>query len=219
VDPLDQNILVIRGQQIDVVKEVIDDYSYYWPNVISGIDGHADKMLQWLNHCEALTRRTVASNEAATDAYWKTLLSYSDIHNQFNFPPDPVRGLAAHRRRLAESRDSIPLAQTTLSSDDKQALGPLIAYVGILWPGKVFFSTKGGTVGLADKGIAAGDSICLFFSACKHFVLGHFDDGTHNANLKSVAYIHGMMGDVAAALRLRDGDTPLEESARMFRIR
>jgi hypothetical protein len=217
VDPLDQNILVIRGQQIDVVKEVINDYSHYWPNGISGIDGPADKMLQWLNNCEVLTRRTVASDEAATDAYWKTLLSYSDIRNQFNFPPDPVRGLAAHRRRLAESRDSIPLAQTTLSSEDLQALGPLLAYVGVLWPGKVFFSTKRGTVGLADKGIAAGDPICLFFSACKHFVLKLFDDGTHY--LKSVAYVHGMMGDVAAALRLRDGDTPLEESARMFRIR
>ena len=108
---------------------------------------------------------------------------------------------------------------TTLSSDDKQALGPLIAYIGVLWPGKVFFSTKGGTVGLTDKGIAAGDSICLFFSACKHFVLGQLDDGTSNASLKSVAYVHGMMGDVAAALRLRDRDTSLEERARMFRIR
>ncbi|TAQ88902.1 hypothetical protein B7494_g2779 [Chlorociboria aeruginascens] len=219
VDPLDHGILVVRGQQIDIVKEVIDDYSYYWPNGISGIDGPADKMLQWLNHCEALTRRTVASDEAATDAYWKTLLSYSDIHNQFNFPPDPVRGLAAHRRRLAESRDSIPLAQTTLSSEDLQALGPFLAYIGVLWPGKVFFSTKEGTIGLGDKGIAAGDSICLFFNACKHFVLGHFDDGTNDVNLKSVAYVHGMMGDVAAAMRLRNGDTPLEESARMFRIR
>jgi hypothetical protein len=217
VDPLDHNVLVVHGQQIDVVEKVINDYSYYWPNGISGINGPADKMLQWLNQCEALTRGTVASDEAATNAYWETLLSYSDIHNQFNFPPDPVRGLAAHRRRLAESRDSIPLTQTTLSSEDLQALGPLIAYVGVLWPGKVFFSTKAGTVGLAEKGIAAGDSICLFFSASKYFVLRHLDDGTHY--LKSVAYVHGMMGDVAAALRLRDGDTPLEERAEMFRIR
>jgi hypothetical protein len=151
------------------------------------------------------------------DAYWKTLLSYSDIRNHFNFPPDPVRGLAAHRRRLAESRDSIPLAQTALSSEDLKALGPLLAHVGALWPGKVFFATKRGTVGLADKGIMAGDSICLFFSACTHFVLRPVDDGTHY--LESVAYVHGMMGDVVAALRSRDGDMPLEESAQMFRIR
>jgi hypothetical protein len=158
-----------------------------------------------------------SEGHVVTDAYWETLLSYSDIRNQSNFPPDPVRGLVAHRRRLAERRDSIPLAQTTLSSEDLQALGPLIAYVGVLWPGKVFFATKGGTVGLADKGIAAGDTICLFFSTCKHFVLRHSDDGIHS--LKSVAYVHGMMGDVAAALSLRDGGIRLEESARMFRIR
>ena len=217
VDPLNHNILFVRGLQIDVVKEVINDYSYYWPNSISGIDGLADKMLQWLNRCEDLTRRTVATHEAATDAYWKTILSYSDIHNQFNFPPDPVRGLVAHRRRLAESRDSIPLAQTSVSLEDLRARGPLIAYVGVLWPGKVFFSTKGGAVGLADEGIAAGDPICLFFGACKHFILKHFDDGTHY--LKSVAYVHRMMGGVAAALRLRDRDTRQEESAQMFRIR
>lgn len=69
VDPLDQNILVVRGRQIDVVNEVIDDYPYHWPNGISGTDGPAFKMLQWLNHCEALTRRTVASDAAAADAY------------------------------------------------------------------------------------------------------------------------------------------------------
>lgn len=221
VDPLNRNILIVRGQQIDIVKEVIDDYSYSWPDGVRGIDGPADKMLQWLNNCEALTRRTVSSAAAVADAYWKTLLCYSDIRNTSNFPSDPVRGLAAHRRRLAENRDSIPLAQTTLSSNDLQVLGPLTAYVGVLWPGKVFFSTERGTIGLADKGIAAGDSICLFFGACKYFVLKPFDDDTHC--LKSVAYVHGMMGDVATALRLRgmhNGQyTPLEETSQHFRIR
>ena len=114
------------------MEVVLDDYSYYWGNDMTGINGPADKMLQWLNRCETLTRRTVASDSAAADAYWKTLLSHSDTHNQFNFPPDPVRGLAAHRRRLAELRDCIPLGQTSLSSDDLQALGPLLAYMGIL---------------------------------------------------------------------------------------
>lgn len=217
-DPRDQRILLVHGQQTDVVDVVLNDYSYSWPDGISGIGGPADKMLQWLDRCEVLTRRAVASSDEAAvkDAYWQTLLSYSDTHNQHNFPPDPVRGLAAHRRRLAESRDSIPIAQTKLTEEDLQALGPLLAFVGVLWPGKVFFSTKGGTVGIADMGIAAGDSICLFFGACKHFVLGSLDDGTHS--LKSVAYVHGMMGDVTAALKLRDLDMFPDEGVRTFRI-
>lgn len=217
VDPNDQNILRVYGQQIDVIEEVIADYTYHWPNGISGINGPADKMLQWLNRCENLARRTLPDGEAAVFALWKTLLAHSDTHNPFNFPPNPVRGLAAHRRRLAESRDSVPLAQTALSPEDLQALGPFLAYVGVLWPGKVFFSTKGGTVGIADEGVAVGDTVGSFFGVCKHFVLtNNFDNGLHG--LQSVAYVHGMMGDVEAALSQRDGHRPLQERARMFKL-
>lgn len=239
VDPTDPNVLHVRGQQTDVIACVIDDYAYHWPHGVSGVNGPADRMLQWLDRCQDLTRRTLLRGEdeaAVTNALWQTLLAYTPTHsnnnnknkNPFNFPPDPVRGLAAHCRRLAESRDTVPLAQTALSPADLEALGPFLAYVGVLWPGKVFFATTGGTVGLADRGVAAGNVVCSFFGVCKHFVLGdkvaRHDNGGEGGDrggwqrLQSVAYVYGMMDDVEAALRARDGDRPLRDRARMFKL-
>jgi hypothetical protein len=115
--------------KVDKIREIIDDYSWDWPDDVRGIGGAADKMLQWLNRCYDLTRKIIESEESAEEVYWQTLFAYLKDCNQPNFPPDPVLGLKAHKIRLSENRDRVPLAQTALSPADLKALAPALGYL------------------------------------------------------------------------------------------
>nr|OQO15376.1 hypothetical protein B0A51_17789 [Rachicladosporium sp. CCFEE 5018] len=216
VDHVDVNMIHVDGVEVDEVHEVIDDYVYSWPEGVSGIDGPADKMLQWLDRCLSVAQRTLSSVHAGNEAVWKTLVAHSDTRNQHDYPADPIRGLVAHKKRLAECRDSVSRPDTSLSPADLAALGPYIAYAGTLWPGKVFFSTVKGTVGLAEKGIKSGDAICMLFGACKYFVLHSEEAGRHS--LVASAYVHGMMEDTVEALRQRDGTVLSNVCAQTFKL-
>jgi hypothetical protein len=221
VDPSDSSTLRVRGLQTDVVDVVLSEYSYAWPSDVRGKNGPADRMLQWLDRCEALTRRTLnASHAAVEEALWKTLLLHSPLgtSEQRTFPANPARGLAAHRKRLAELRESIPRDKTALSAEELGNLGPFLAALGQCMRSKVFFSTQRGTVGVADEdSVANGDVICLFFGARNHFVLHPSSDGTFR--FRSAAHVHGMMGDVRKALEERVDYKPPEESAKTFILR
>lgn len=217
IDPLDHNILRVSGMQIDQVQDIINEYSWDWPNGVSGIGGPAHRMLQWLDRCAALARQAVSSGEEHQAVYWQTMLAYSPLRNPENFPANPILGLAAHRKRLAENRDCKPLTETALSSQELNALGPTLAHLGRVWRGKVFFSTMQGRVGIADRGVAIGDSLCIIFGAYKHYVFRPLANNTHC--LMSVAYIHGLMADIEDGLKKHDLNIVLPQRMKFFRIR
>lgn len=136
-DTQNENIIHVNEAQLEKIREVIGDYFWHWPDDVTGTGGPADKMLRWLDRCLDLTHRAIGLEEKAQEASWQTLCAYLEGRNPDNFPPDPILGLQAHRKRLAENRDSIPLSKTALSPEELKALVPLLSYLGILWRGKV----------------------------------------------------------------------------------
>ena len=216
IDKLNENVLRVKGVQVDQVREVIDDYSWHWPDDVCGIGGPADKMLKWLDRCLDLTRRTVNVEEKYKDVFWQTIFAYLEGCNQFNFPPDPVLGLQAHRIRLFENIHRVPLANTALSSKELQASAPTLSYLGLLWRGKVFFSTMQGRIGFAEKGVQVGDSVCLLFGLSKLSILRSRADRMHSFH--SQAYVYGLMADAGAALGFLANSKMLVEKMQDFKI-
>ncbi|RFU23559.1 hypothetical protein B7463_g12779, partial [Scytalidium lignicola] len=205
-DTVDQKVLQIKGLEVDHIQEVIDDYSWDWPNKVGFTGGVADRMLQWLKCCLLLTCRTIGYAKDYVEVYWQTLFAFArSSEPPPDFPFDPVHGLQSHRRLLEKIRDFEPHNdKSDLDQEElKEAADSTVPYLGNIWRGRVFFSTKKGRIGMADKNIKVDDSVCLFCGLSPMYILQALD---HNYSFKSEAYIHGLMDDAASALGILQKD-------------
>ncbi|CZT52459.1 uncharacterized protein RSE6_13796 [Rhynchosporium secalis] len=204
----------IQGVELDQISEVVDGHAWTQPNLGAGKCGHADQIYQWLDICENLTKRTLRDPQQHPDAFWQTMVVYSPIENLSGFPDHPMRGSAALRPCLIEMREGGD--RTAIPVDDQQASQDRPTHVVRLWPGRVFFSTLGGRVGFADRNIATGGLVRLFFGCHKYYVLPPDAGDTHT--LRSTAYVLGLMGDAAESLGLFDDEGKLGMESKEFKI-
>jgi len=129
--------------------------------------------------------------DEAQEAWWHTLLGNVPGHNSEQFPPDPLRGLLAFRRRLQENTQSIPIDDTAMPTEELRTASPVLAYMGKFWRNRVFFSTAGGRVGYATKGVKERDKIFVLSGEPQLYVLRL--KGELLYEFVAVAFVHGLM--------------------------
>jgi hypothetical protein len=172
-------------------------------------------MLQWLNRCSQLTRSTIGPTKDYTEVNCQTLFAFvQGSKPPRGIPLDPIRGLQSHIRLLAKVRDFGLLDDESTLEPGKLEVGEsTLAYLGKIWRGRVIFSTMQGMIGMGDRGIEVGDSVCLFFGLSSMYILRALD-GMYS--FKSEAYIHGLMVTASSALGTLQEDFRPPEKTKIF---
>ena len=77
------------------------------------------------------------------------------------------------------------------NAGEVEAIGKLSLALSPACENRMFFSTKGGHIGLGPPETQPGDLICILFSAKELYVLRGESDGTEPLQILGDAFVHG----------------------------
>ena len=186
----EKDILFGPGYQIDHVEEIIS------PIPISGVDGSDPEArkwrtvgnLDWERRCQSLSQRTLGAGVEADVTYIQTLIGNNTIPG--NEDTD-LRRILDHTKYF--------WSEGSFNAECKASAGGVEAAYNFLkelchaCEDRIFFSSKGGRIGVGPPGIQPGDLICILHGAKPLYVLRREDDANEPLQILGDAFVHGCM--------------------------
>lgn len=181
----DKDILFAPGCQIDLVKEIVSSTFILQP------DDDPEELvrnLAWERQCQSLSQQTLGAGIETDLIYSQTLIG-----------DDAIPGIEdADLRRLLDrikhgwSEASLDV-ESTLATEEIEALEHFYRLLINACESRVFFSTKGGRIGVGPPETQPGDLICILYGAQPLYVLRREGNGKEPLQILGDAFVHGRM--------------------------
>lgn len=198
---LDANVVGISGTSVDIIEQVVEDFSWPWLQSVrelNGPSGEASKIIPWLERTAKLARETYGTEEhIIPDEYIRTLmaddasqsiLSGDSNINARRFAYNIALEYLRWRVQCNPEEDGTP----EYSHEEFAALKGFTGAMAMLWKGRVFITTKGGKIGAVPHGVRSGDVVCVLFGGQPVYVVRRNLEGTTWRYLGD-AYVDGLM--------------------------
>ena len=186
----DKDTLYAPGCQIDLVKETVTS------TLAMEADGsHPEDMKQegvrnlaWERQCQSLSQQTLGASIETDLIYTKTLIENDAIRGKVDAD---LRGLLDIVKHIwfEASWDVEP----TFPTVDHDALLQFLRRLAHACKDRMFFSTKGGRIGIGPSETRPGDLVCILYGAKPLYLLRRGHDGEKPLQILGDAFVHGCM--------------------------
>ncbi|KAK0516001.1 hypothetical protein JMJ35_002035 [Cladonia borealis] len=182
----EKDILFAPGCQIDHVEEIVD--STYTLGEGSDPEGLIAHNISWERQCQSLSQRTLGTGIEKDIIYIQTLIENNPIPGKEN--TDLIR-LSDHNKYFRS--EGFYNAECKASVGETEAANYFSIVLGNACEDRIFFSTKGGRIGVGPPETQPGDLICILYGAGPLYVLRRGSDAKKPLQILGDAFVHGLM--------------------------
>lgn len=182
----EKDVLFAPGCQIDHVEEIVSStYTEGKDDPDSWIPMRMQN-LAWERQCQSLSQRTLGTGIEKDVTYIQTLMENIPI---------PGKGDTDLRRILDHTKyswsEGFSNAECNASTEEDEAVDYFVTVVRLACEGRIFFSTRGGRIGVGPPGTQPGDLICILYGAKPLYMLRRQRHAKEPLQILGDAFVHG----------------------------
>lgn len=185
-----KDILYAPGCQIDLVKEIVRSTL-----VLEAHGSHPEESeqegvrnLAWERQCQSLSQQTLGATIETDLIYIKTLIENDAIPGKEDAD---LRGLLDLLKHIwSEASWDV---ERTFPTVDFDAVFHFHGKLAHACKDRMFFSTKGGRIGIGPPETRPGDLVCILYGAKPLYLLRRGHDGKKPLQILGDAFVHGCM--------------------------
>ena len=210
----DSPLLHVEGFRVGEVAEVLPcPYDRQAHTTDEELNKSIVKVLEWESQCLRLSQRTYDS-EDVPDAHWQTLVANRNATGgHFVFGRESyhlTKAMMSHRAtgKVALLPGNQDLAAQPLTEDQRLKAQNFGKSFGFASPGRSFFSTRCGKVGLGPKQTKTGDLVCIFYNGHTPYIVRPKPEHRASKTYEFIGdtYVDGLMDGQALKMVDRDAD-------------
>jgi len=198
------NTISIIGGRLDRVRDIVPSFSWgpdFNTDDLYTAQPFAEELLKWLEAGEKFCINVAGNNELGMFIFEEVLVSATDPKHERRLASDAAKENSPVYTFLKQVASQI----LALKPDPPgRAQNPnlyemfekVLAWIVVMqddWTNRVMFATERGRLGKATEGVAAGDSVCMFYSGHSMYILRGPEPTSGTCSFISDAYVYGFM--------------------------